>query len=77
MEILAWPIGTAVEIGSKSDPVKGEVTGIHIEQDGHLTYRIAWWGDSTRTVAWLDCCEIRFPDDSTAAKQKIGFHAKG
>lgn len=63
-------IGTEVLIGPG---FTGQILAF-MAFDSYVRYRVAWWDDKKRHVAWLDPCEleVKKPDEGT----EFGFHCK-
>lgn len=69
IEVIA--VGEAVSIG---DHIDGVVTGVMIEANATVQYRVAWFDGRSRKSEWLHECEV---GHSGSEKTKVGFTTRG
>lgn len=67
--IEVYPDGSIVEF-VHGEGITGKITGVMIELDSEVSYRVAWWDSRTRKNEWVRADEVKA---STNQRIKIGF----
>lgn len=69
--IQLLPIGSEVEIGPSTDPIKATIIGASLSgTENSIQYHASWWAGTERKSEWLPSCEVRPKDSQTT---RIGF----
>lgn len=67
--IEVYPVGLLVEF-IHGEGVTGKITGLMVEGDNEISYRVAWWNGRTRVNEWVYADELKA---STGERLSIGF----
>jgi len=67
--IEVYPIGLLVEF-IHAEGVTGKVTGVMVEGDSEVSYRVAWWNGRARSNEWVVADELQA---ASQGRSTIGF----
>jgi hypothetical protein len=71
--ITALPVGTEVQFGNWSDPLKGTIIKIKIGSGNIIHYEVVYWAGTTRIVVSLHKDEVREVKADRTRPLEIGF----
>ena len=74
--LTLYPVGSVVLLGEGEDTFTGMITGILIEGNCHVKYKVNWWNYKERVEDWFDSQDIDLSAPVTMAI-RIGFAGNG